>query len=293
MTAFKFDAKTVFLTYAQCDLAINELYNALLAVTPIKWARICREQHQDGNYHLHAVIKFTKRFQSRRAEVFDVKRGDESFHPNIGRVQSEANSLEYVAKDGEFSDFGPVPSGESHSIEELVELAGTAEDTDYWKACCKARIPFQYAQRFRELANKASDTVTEYNGSIERERIDLAITPLPEEKTIVLVGPTGIGKTSWAKRNAPKPALWVRHLDMLRTFKSGYHKSIIFDDMDFKHLPRVTQLYIADFDDDQQIHVRYGVARIPAGTVKIFTANEYPFMIDPAIDRRIHFMNFV
>lgn len=106
-----------------------------------------------------------------------------------------------------------------------------------------------------------------------------------------MVGPTGCGKTSWAKRVAPKPALWVRHIDVLREFREGYHQSIIFDDMSFKHMPQQAQVHLTDWHNKSHIHCRYGHATVPAKTVKIFTCNEYPFIQDPAVKRRVHLID--
>lgn len=77
-------------------------------------------------------------------------------------------------------------------------------------------------------------------------------------------------------------------MDVLRSFRAGYHKSIIFDDMAFSHLPREAQIHITDTSDEAHIHCRYGYAIIPAGVQKIFTANIYPFLVDPAIERRLY-----
>lgn len=108
-------------------------------------------------------------------------------------------------------------------------------------------------------------------------------------KSLVLHGPAGCGKTNWAKKHALKPALFVTHLDRLKDFKFGFHKSIIFDDLDLKYLPRTAQISLADRENDRDIHIRYRVASIPSGIQKIFTCNERPFIQDDAICRRIEY----
>lgn len=111
-----------------------------------------------------------------------------------------------------------------------------------------------------------------------------------DKLALVLVGPTGCGKTVWARRHAPKPALFVRHLDRLREFNPNYHKSIIFDDMKFTHMPTQAQIHLVDQYCHSDIHCRYTTASIPPGTPKIFTCNERPFEDHPAIRRRIHYV---
>lgn len=290
MPAFKFDSQSAFLTYAQCDASIQEIYDFLNGIKPLDWARVCRERHEDGNYHLHAVCKWTGRIQSRNERLFDWN----GKHPNIQPVRSVKNALKYVAKDGEFSDFGSVPACAGTDIDFLA-AAATLSQAEYYKLALKHRLPYQYASKFWELGkrNDGSEIEESYEADLTREHMYLNMLALPDAKTIVISGRTGLGKTSWAKRVCPKPALWVRHLDVLRSsFRPGYHKSIIIDELRFTHLPRETQIFLTDWTDDSHIHCRYGYATIPAGTIKIFTCNEkpedWPFLDDPAINRRIH-----
>jgi len=282
MATFKFDSATCFLTYAQSDLSIDQVYQFLQSIKPVTWARICKENHADGGTHIHAVARWSTRVQSRNSRFLDIG----SQHPNIQTIRSIKHALNYVAKDGEFEDFGTVPSDGGSDIN-LLEAAATCSEAEYYKLCLQKRIPYQYANKFWQLGAKHSCEIGEdYVPDLTRESMELMLTPLPLGTT-VLVGASGIGKTSWAKRLAPKPALWVRHLDVLRTFRTKYHKSIIFDDMSFLHLPRETQIHLTDQTDEAHIHCRYGHAVIPANTPKIFTANNYPFLEDPAIDRRV------
>jgi len=109
-----------------------------------------------------------------------------------------------------------------------------------------------------------------------------------QQQSLVFIGKAGCGKTTFVKHFAPKPALFVTHIDTLKQFNKHYHKSIIFDDMSFSHWPRETQIAIVDKEQPRAIHIRYGVAEIPAGIPKYFTANRFPFQPnDGAIERRI------
>jgi len=109
-----------------------------------------------------------------------------------------------------------------------------------------------------------------------------------EEKCLILIGDTGVGKTTYAKQIIPKPALFITHVDDLKKFEPGYHKSILFDDVCFNHYPIQSQIHLVDYENPRSIHVRYGIARIPAGVAKIFTCNEDPINIrHPAIRRRV------
>lgn len=286
----RLDGQQFFLTYPHSNFEHQELYEFLCTLEQVLWARIATEQHQDGTPHVHAVFKFAKRWTSRNERVFDFRER----HPNIQSARSAAKSIDYLAKGGEFTDFGAIPTGGPRaSAVELLELARTASDTDYWVACAEARLPYQYAQRFRQMvSNEDGTTISEWTGQTSWMRLDLQCLPLPSAKSIVVVGPSGCGKTTWCKWRCPKPALWVRHIDVLRSFRPGYHKCIVFDDMSFTHMPPTAQIHLVDWQDSSHIHCRYGHATIPEGTLRFFTCNTFPFATDGpeslAINRRIH-----
>lgn len=109
-----------------------------------------------------------------------------------------------------------------------------------------------------------------------------------DTKSIWIKGDTGIGKTTWAKKICMKPALFIRHLDQLRYYQPGVHKTIIFDDMSFTHMPRTQQLNLVDRYDLSTIHVRYGIVTLLPATRRIFLSNDDIFDTkDKAISRRL------
>jgi len=102
-----------------------------------------------------------------------------------------------------------------------------------------------------------------------------------------LWGAAGIGKTCYAQYLLPN-AMFVSHLDQLKSYDPTNYDGIIFDDMSFAHLPREAQIHIVDTEQDRAIHCRHTCAWIPAGTKKIFLSNlSSIFIDDPAIKRRI------
>jgi len=125
------------------------------------------------------------------------------------------------------------------------------------------------------------------SGVITSETL-LNLRPVTDMTSLWIQGPSGIGKTTWALTFMPRPLLFVRHLDTLREFRSGFHKSIVFDDMNFTHLHRAAQLDLVDRFHPQQVHIRYAVVNLPAGTPKCFLSNDVIFLNhDEAIMRRI------
>lgn len=166
------------------------------------------------------------------------------------------------------------------------------ETDELFEHCIGLKIGYGYYQEEKRRRTEVDHSVTEVTAfgeiieSLDREELPTHVY------TTVLVGPTGIGKTSWAIKNCLKPAIICSHIEDLKKFRADIHRSIIFDDMSFKHLPLQGQIHLCDSDLARSIHVRWGIASIPAKTQKIFTCNERPFAEHPAIDRRIKYLLF-
>lgn len=58
---FRLNAKQIFLTYSQCDLEKEDLLEFLKTKLHLERYIIARERHEDGNFHLHAYCKLSKR----------------------------------------------------------------------------------------------------------------------------------------------------------------------------------------------------------------------------------------
>lgn len=162
------------------------------------------------------------------------------------------------------------------------------ETEEQWMAhCIQEKISFQYAVWLwtRVRNDDCTLNTNECDGRLSAPLEELRWTPAMQ--CLILRGDTGCGKTTWAKRNMPVPILFVSHIDTLKKFRVGYHKSIIFDDVDVKHYPRTSQIHLCDFENARDIHCRHVTAHIPAGIFKCFTCNEWPISEDPAILRRV------
>lgn len=283
---FRIQAKNYALTYSNVEgqgwieFTKEDLCTSLKR-KGASYVLVSKETHQDGSPHFHALVQFPKKKDIRNSRYFDFG----GVHPNIQVVQNLAAWTTYVKKDGNYID-----EGESHSsMHTLCEEMGRVEWVEYGLA---TKMPFQYMDAIWKAVHPSRSIASiESFGGGGTMCPDIAFFRYDNfrSKVLVLEGETGCGKTTWALKHAPKPSLLITHLDMLKKeFDPAYHKSIIFDDMSFCHLPREAQLHIVEQRTPTQIHVRYGIALIPPGTVKIFTCNQYCFSVDPAIDRRIH-----
>ena len=100
---FAFDGQLAFLTYPQCgDLTRERLRDFLVQQLGAEQFCIARELHDDGNPHLHAVVRWGRRKRFVGPDCFDV----DGRHPNIQRPNSLSRVLAYVRK----SDDTPLDS---------------------------------------------------------------------------------------------------------------------------------------------------------------------------------------
>lgn len=120
------------------------------------------------------------------------------------------------------------------------------------------------------------------------------IPPQDLTKTILLTGPSNMGKTNYAKAHFNNPLI-VTVLDQLAEFNDSYD-GIVFDDMSFVNYLPETVIHIVDQDEDRAIRLRYVYAKIPHSTKKIICHNNdnplfNPDTISPeqriAIERRV------
>lgn len=306
---FRFSAKTVFLTYAQiCEHFSKEtVYFTLSERFPIDRYTLGEEVHEDGGRHIHACFVFTVKVETRDARYFDINCGQcvLDHHPNIERIQRGKANLYRVEEYCRKEDVAPLTNVEpTKTWGEIVEESSTQEE---YLSLIQKHYPRDFCLSLDRLKASAKhlfpdlgvNTITQFTWPVEEEQpecwslINEAILLRPwrmEKQALVIVGPPGCGKTSWAKQFSPKPVLFVRHLDSLIHLTPN-HRSIIFDDLDFRHLPPGTQKFLTDCTDLAEIHIRYRIGRIPPKMVRIFTANEYPFIQEgvhaEAIRRRL------
>jgi len=284
-----YNGKRFFLTYPQCQASPEELLEFLRDKAQVASYVVAREQHQDGNYHLHACVEFVGK-QTHGTHWLDFI----GKHPNKQDPRNWDACKTYCKKDGDFitseEDIQIIPRA---APLDLCPLCEEYDSEEQWMSyCCEAKIGFQYAQwAWNRMHGDFSTVIGDDHPGVVVDRL-ARYDFIEDGKCLILKGETGTGKTTWAKKNIPKPALFVSHVDELKVFRIGYHKSIIFDDVDFNHYPRTSQIALVDFDNPRQIHCRHSCARIPAGVFKVFTCNADPLLLtDEAIRRRCRVVN--
>jgi len=293
---FRISASAVLLTYSQCDeLTKEDVLYTLLDRLPSFDYSIGEEAHADGGRHIHCVLKFRIKFDSRDVTIFDIPTFDNNFHPNIETIKRGKAHLERAIDYTQKEDPCPLTTFEVKKT--WAEIISESASREEYLDNIKKYYPREWARDLQRYQFSAAHLFPtgDPNTIPETYTVDYEHEELPIErdfsKSLVIVGSPGCGKTTWAKKYSPKPALFIRHLDSLALIRPE-HRSIIFDDLDFQHLPPSTQKYLVDYENLAEIHCRYRVAKIPAGIPRIFTANEYPFIETsphgPAINRRVN-----
>lgn len=324
---FRLRGKRFHLIYSQCPLDADRIIEFFtnLPNNEVVRIRIGNESHQDGNPHRHVAIEFRRpwnRAGNTAERFFDI----DEYHPQIKPKRTKPEWLgtwQYAAKDGQFHDWGEPGTGydddntgggvrrTEHIGDDLISAAEETTDyLEYLRTVGNTGANFPLSKEiWSAVKARRNDDRTIFDpenpGELEARISNFHLRSLRwpddgwERRSLILQGPSYIGKTTWCKLYAPKPALWVRHADDLDKFNADVHRSIIVDDQCFQHRPRPDQLNWVDMQDPATVHIRYKRAKLPAGLPRIFTCNEgsdkLPVcygMGDAAIDNRCKLIVF-
>ena len=232
-------------------------------------------------HHLHIWFSLSKKPNFKSSKCFDIEFEGKTYHPNIGNKKK--NWVYNYLKKQDITPLTNISSGyiglaKEGKLKEAIELFQDMEPR------CFAT---QGHNVLRNLKNLAKKKRPEHIYPLTGDTIDI-----PEGKSLVVIGKTESGKTEWCKSYVThylkKTFLKVTHIDHLKKYDG--EDVIIWDDVNFTHIPRTSCIHIAEVRNSRQIHMRHTVADIPPGILNIFTGNEYMFPIDDygAIDRRLH-----
>lgn len=198
----------------------------------------------------------------------------------------------YCKKDGNYTERGTLSQqGKRVDIEKLhADIKAGASDQELWANHFTLMLRYHKSvSQFRSVLNAPT-----FAASYSLDDFKTAPT-LEWNKANIVWGPSDSGKTTFALAHFKNPLL-VSHMDDLQTFDSNNHDGIVFDDMDFNHIPRTAQIHLVDTAISRSIHIRYKTALIPAGTKRIFTTNvpdgECLLLSDKAIRRRCNIVHF-
>lgn len=285
---FRLSGRRLFLTYSQVPEAwtkeelLTFLESALEPYTIGKYS-VGREKHADGGFHFHVYLEMDRKMNIRDCRKFD----REGFHPNI-KPGAPRVHIGYSQKDGDFiANVSPENS--------YIGMAKRGELAEAEKAFAEAH-PMQYVLHLHQVRTSLASLGTPPSRFRPRfgphcRTLTTASTSWEKTtKTLVLLGPSGVGKTTWALAQGQAPLL-VSHPDGLKKMTKETDL-LVFDDMTFSHWPRTSVIHLTDLEQDRQINVKHGIVTIPAGLPRIITSNVgipelFPADESGAIARRI------
>lgn len=129
--SFNIDAKSFFLTYPQCPIPKEELYNMLITRFIVNRILVASEKHADGSPHLHVFMELKNRFHSRDPRCMDFTYLSVDYHPNIQGCRSPKRVLMYCTKKEDYKSNFNVDelnkSNKKHDIGKLI-LNGKSVD---------------------------------------------------------------------------------------------------------------------------------------------------------------------
>lgn len=216
---FRLRGKNIFLTYPQCTLSHEDLFNHLKTLhydKRLERLLVAKELHADGGIHFHCFLGFAERFQTRRADYFDYQ----SHHPNTQCVRSPTAVTRYCCKDGEWFSEQRSPGNDDwynwpvivkRTWKEAYE-AETEEEFRSIIASVSPRKAILYSQQIDRYAAKRFKTAipdyipryTQFNNCTTGMHEWVAEhwaqpRPLGRPTSLCLVGDTQLGKTEWAR----------------------------------------------------------------------------------------------
>lgn len=248
--SFKFNARTVFLTFPQCSLSKEEVLQGLQQVADIQDYIVSLEAHKDGTPHVHAVVRFASRFHTTNSRAFDLQ----NFHPNIKTLKTQSDFkrvAKYVKKDGDYL------TNISESLSPNQQLAADL---------------LAYGLTREVVLNHPQLIFKNFNSIRSWVNYMRPLSPLPlathKKRHIWLYGPSNTGKTTW-----------------LTALRSAFETAEIPVNNDFSHVqPNVEILFSDEYrgfmtiqslnkvcDGNTIVNTKGGSLNLPAVTVVIIS----------------------
>lgn len=290
---FRMQYKTFGLTYSKCNYTKQEILDHIKTKAQVNDYYIVREDHDPKKpdydpkypYHIHAWFNVLNKPNFRGHDYFNIN----GLRCNIGnkKLSWVYNYLKNNPK--KICDKDPLTNIPLTYVE--LALNGDYEGAVKRFINSHPKDYLIHKDRIETNIRKLSRKRKRVHIFKDDGRFKDVEQGWDQKKSLLLVGPSGVGKTEWAKtfmHKLNKSFIMINHLDGLKRYND--EDCIIFDDMNFSHLPRTSAIHIAETINPQDIHCRHSIAHLPGGIIKIFTSNYQDiFPPDPAgaISRRL------
>nr|QHU79533.1 replication associated protein [Opuntia virus 1] len=310
---FLINSKNYFLTFPKCSLskeeALSQLQN-LHTPTNIKFIRICRELHQNGEPHLHVLIQFESKFKCQNNRFFDLRHPNSSiqFHPNIQSAKSSSDCKTYMEKDGDVLDFGVFQidgrsaRGGKQSANDSYAKALNATSKDEAMRIIREEQPQHYVLMFHNINSnldkifapppkpfenifsnfKITDDMEQWLGETFEFDVTSPAGPIVNNvighrpKSLIVEGPSRTGKTAWARSLGAHNYL-SGHLDFNSKCFSNSAMYNVIDDITPHYLKLKHWKELIGAQRDWQSNCKYGKpVQIKGGIPSIVLCNPGP-----------------
>lgn len=242
---FRCNVKNFFLTYPQStNLPHGLLHQHLNDLDRSTTVYSCREAHEEGGFHHHAIVQFEQQFNCRNERYFDIEHEGHIYHPKIEPVRSLADANTYIAKDG-VTCGDPIATVGGARKDVYASLLADARNAKEFMELAEARDAKNFVLNHDRLESFAAKRWGRWEEPEEPEFANGTFTNVPESmldwvndnltnrgngrtKCLIVVGGPELGKTSWAESLG-------RHHHWRNRFTSGRvadAKYAILDDFD-------------------------------------------------------------
>lgn len=220
---------------------------------------VAKERHQDGQWHVHALLCFDETVEVRDPATLDVR----GHHPNIKAAKNVKGWIEYIRKDGMWRSWGRTPGAPAKEGNLLMEVAKGMKNMQQ----ALSEQPSLARNMQRNMQNIEMLRAVMQDDAHGRRDVQV----------YWLYGESDTGKSRWAHDNHP---------DAYRTpvtgrFWGNYQgqKTVVMDDYSpdqftYKQLLRICDLYPVE------IEVKGGHCNLAASLI-IITSDKHPSLLYP------------
>lgn len=240
---FRVDARNFFVTYPNSTALPHGLVHQSLQDLdkPVSAVYSCREPHENGEFHHHAIVAFASKFNCKNERYFDIEHEGVIYHPNVQGCRDLGASNTYIGKDG-VTLGDPIATIGDRRKDIYADLLRDATDARSFMELAEERDAKNFvlnndrlesfaAKRWGKWEEPREPEFTEFN-NVPQSMLDWVNNELNggvrRPKCLIVVGGADLGKTSWAE------SLGLHH-HWVNRFTSGRVKDAryaILDDFD-------------------------------------------------------------
>lgn len=254
----------------------------------VNWIIGQEEVSENDYHHLQFVVMFNQTRSLNQAKIA-------LFSENVVPVKDLKQAVAYctkLASRKEGTDVftqGPVPDNvleapadsQNARKRKLLEEAQTLESKDLALKKIREEDPLWYISQGKQLGAYLSEVMQEASNKSNYTSDQFNVPPLEvdRKRAIVIVGPTGIGKTQWALAHFNNPVHVRDKNDYCRMGDTT--DGLVIDDMPFHQWDPLSLLRLVDVEVDITQDVKYSHRVIRKGMPRFIISNGWRLFWNP------------